>query len=144
MPGTGHESSEPIRYPTNHVIGVVDGAEQAQRVVEALTGGGFLESEVHLGSGVQRADDLHATTGRTGFANMMVRLAERLGVEDEEMEFKSLYERAMRDGHVVVLVAAPTAERKALATRMLREHGARSITFHGKYTIESIQPPNSP
>jgi hypothetical protein len=41
----------------------------------------------------------------------------------------------------VVAVATPTDERKELASRIFREHGADSITFFGRNTLEYIVPP---
>jgi len=72
----------------------------------------------------------------------MIRLAQRVGVADEEMETKRRYEQAMHDDRFLVLVAAPTEERKQRAIEILREHGAHTLTFFGKHTIEYITPPN--
>ena len=57
---------EPVVYPTNHVLGIVDTREQANALVAALEGSGFLGSEVEARSGVQDADDLRASPGRSG------------------------------------------------------------------------------
>ena len=135
-------SQEPIRYPTNHVLAVLDTGEQVTATVAALTKRGFLESEVEVGTGAERADALHAATGHVGLTDLMIRLAQRVGVADEEMETKRRYEQAMRDDRFLVLVAAPTEERKQRAIEILREHGAHTLTFFGKHTIEYITPPN--
>ena len=132
---------QPIQYPTNTVLGVVDDREQLDRLVQALLDGGFMQSEVRVGAGSATADAVHASTGRSGLANLMVRLADKLGAHDEEMEFKAHYEQAMRDGHFVVMVAAPSDERKRRATELLTEHGAHAVSFHGRFTIEGIVPP---
>jgi hypothetical protein len=58
------------------------------------------------------------------------------------METKNRYEQAMRENRFVLSVAAPTAERREQATRILREHGAHTVAFFGKHTIEHIAPPN--
>jgi hypothetical protein len=49
-----------VQYHENHVIGILDTPEAAEAAVHALTGGGFLESEVTLTCGVERADLLRA------------------------------------------------------------------------------------
>lgn len=136
----GHE---PIRYPTNHVLAVLDSRGVTTATVAALEAGGFLDSEIQVGTGRAAADELDATTGRRGLANMLIRLAEKIGATDEEMETKNRYEQAMRDNRFVVAVAAPTTERKEQATRILREHGAHTIAFFGKHTIEHIVPPEN-
>ena len=140
--GEASESGrEPIRYPTNHILAVVDSRTVTTATVAALEAGGFLDSEIQVGTGRAAADELNATTGRRGLADMLIRLAERIGATDEEMETKNRYEQAMRDNRFVVSVSAPTTERKEQATRILREHGAHTIAFFGKHTIEHIASP---
>jgi hypothetical protein len=140
----GDESGGPRGYPTHHVLGVIDTHEQAERAVEALTRGGFLESEIHVATGPIAADRVHATTGRAGLANLAIRIAERLGVADDEMETKASYEAALREGHFLLLVAAATDARKERAAQLLREHGAHSVNYMGRFTREEIFPPGAP
>lgn len=135
------KSHEPIRYPTNHLLAVVDTREQAMAVITALTSGGFLESEIQFGTGEANADELDASTGRTGLANILIRIAERIGLTDEEMETKDRYEQAMRDNRYLVSVAAATDERKDRAAQILREHGAHTMAYFGKHTIEHMSAP---
>ncbi len=138
---TSARAHEPARYPTNHVLGIVDTLEQARALVSALENGGFLESEIEYRTGTQEADDLHASPGRTGLAGLLIRAAERIGAADEELETKHRYEQAMRDNRYVVAVATPTDERKERASQLFRAHGANTITSFGKHTIEYIVPP---
>jgi hypothetical protein len=130
-----------VRYPTNSVLGVVDAPAQLERAVAALTSGGFLADEIQVATGAAAADAVHASTGRSGLASLAVRIAERLGIQDDEMEFKAHYEQALRDGRFVVMVSAATEARKERATELLREHGAHAVSFHGRFTIEGLVPP---
>ena len=138
---TSGPAQEPVRYPTNHLLGIVDTRDQMTALVSALESGGFLESEIDYRSGVQDADDLRASPGRPGLAGLLIRLAERIGAADEELETKHRYEQAMRDNRFVVAVATPTDERKERASQIFRAHGASTITFFGKNTIEYVVPP---
>lgn len=138
---SAHTPDGPVRYPTNVVLGVLATEEQLERAVVALTSGGFLDSEIHVTAGPEAADALRASTGRTGLSGIAARIAQRLGVADSEMEFKSHYEQAMRDGRYVVGIDAPTEARKARATEILRAHDADAVSFHGRFTIEGIVPP---
>lgn len=130
--------AEPIPYPVNHIIAIADAPEQAAATLLALMEGGFLESEIMLTVGDEAADRLHETTGHSGLLGRVLQVANRLGVWDEELEKRHEYERALRDGGVVVSVLAPTEERKQRAARLLREHGAHFINFEGRYTIEEL------
>jgi len=132
----------PVAYPTNHVLGVVDTAVQATAVRDSLTNGGFLDSDIRVETGAERADTVDASTGRTGLAALLIRFAERIGATDEEMETKNVYEHAMRDDRFVVLILADTPERKERATEILREHAAHSVAYFGKHSIEHVVPPN--
>jgi hypothetical protein len=140
----GGQSAGPAGYPTHHVIGIIHTEEEAARTVEALVGGGFLDSEIHVVAGQAAADAMHARTGRTGLANLAIRVAERLGVADDEMEVKAHYEQALRDGGLLLLVAAPTEARKDGAAQILREHGAHSVNYMGRFAREGLVPPEAP
>lgn len=132
---------EPVRYPTNHVLAVFDTQPQLSRGVDALTAGGFLPAEVSIACGPEAADAVGASSGRGGLAGLANSIADWIGIENKEMEIKGRYEQAMRDGRYVVRVAAPTDERKDRAAEILAAHGAHTVTFHGRFTIEAIVPP---
>ena len=127
---------ETVRYPTNHVVGVVTSDEVAP-VVGALTDAGFASSEIVIGCGAAAADNLRASTGHTGLTNLAIRIADRLGVRDEEMSIKDNYEKELRHGHVVVSVPAADVAQKKLAANVMREHGGHFINYLGRFTIES-------
>ncbi len=130
--------AESVRYPTNNVLGIIDSTDQLVSATRALKDGGFLDSEIEVICGQSAADALDANTGRTGLAHLAIRLAERLGVADEEMEVKERYEQALRGGRFVVSVLAPTEERRKRAGEILRDHGAHFVNFLGRFTIEVL------
>jgi hypothetical protein len=130
-----------IKYPVNHIVGVINTGTDATRAVKALRAGGFLDSEVHIAAGEAEADALGAQTGRTGLADLAIRFAEFIGVENDEMETKDRYEQAMRDGRFVFLVDAPTEERQQQAAKILREHGAHTMNYMGRLSRTEIVPP---
>ncbi len=134
-------TNEPVQYPANHILAVIDEREQMSAAVAALTSAGYLESEVEVETGAAKADDVAASTGRSGLADKLMRFAERIGVANEEMETKSRYEQALRENRFVIVVSTPTEERKELATKILRDHGGHGIAYFGKHTIEYVTPP---
>ena len=137
-------STEPIRYPTHNLVAVLDTLEQLRGATRDLMSQGFRASEINIAQGNVAADRLDATTGRGGFAGLALQIAEKLGLQDEELEFKDHYERAMRDGRFVIRIAAPSEERKDRATEILKQHGAHSVAYFGKYTIRGIVRPKAP
>jgi hypothetical protein len=133
-------STAPVYYPENRLLGVVDSPAQVTSAVEALTAGGFLVSEVEVTCGQAQAERVAASTGRRGLLDLVIRVAERLGLADDEIETKGRYEQALRDGGLIVSVLASTDERKARAADIVRAHGGHLITFFGRLTIEKIAP----
>lgn len=131
-------ADDSVRYPTDHVVGVIDTADQARAAYRALTSSGFLGSEVTVSSGQAAAEALNANTGRTGLAHLAIRIAEQFGVGDDEMDLKKRYEEALREGRFVVFVLAPTDERRVLAASILRDQGAHTVNFLGRFAIEPL------
>ena len=138
-PASTERSAEGIEYPRNHLVAIVDTSEQIRPLVEALTSGGFLESEVNVGAGGELADAVGSTTGRKGWADLAMRFAGQLGLPNDEMIVKDRYEQALREGRSVVTVLAPSDERKNAAARILAEHGAHFINYLGRFSIELIR-----
>jgi hypothetical protein len=131
-------TSQPIRYPTNHVLGIIDKPEQLRSALAALESGGFLESELGVRCGEAMADVLAASSGRTGLSDLAMRFTDWIGLTNDEMAVKNRYEAALREGDFVVSVAAGTDERKDVAARILLDHGAHFVNFLGRYTMEMI------
>lgn len=139
---TSDSQARAMKYPVNAVIGIVE-VSVAGQTIKALRSSGFLDSEVEPVCGVAAAETLDAQTGRSGLANLVVKIAERLSLADEEMEMKDRYETALRDGKFLIKVIAPTAERRELAARVLGENGAHTVNSFGRFTITEHVPPGS-
>jgi hypothetical protein len=131
-----HEYS--VAYHLNHVISIMPSEKEAITALEDLIAGGFMESEVTLTCGPEMADRIAASSGRSGLVGRVLQVVDRFGAGGEEMEARHQYEQALRDGHVNVLVLAPTEERKRRAADILRQHGGHFINFFGRLTIEQL------
>ena len=131
---------EPMRYPEGHVVGIVDTPEAAGAALRTLSAGGFLPSEITVVCGVETADRVRQSSGRTGLVDAVLRLAEGLGILNNELEEKRRYEQALRAGGLVLLVLAPTEERKQRAAELLRAQGAHFVNYMGRFTSERLVP----
>jgi len=125
-----------IRYPENRVLGLVDSPEQVGSTVNALTSGGFLQSEVEVICGSAAAEKLRENTGRTGLANLAMRIGESIGMPNDETAIKNRYADALKQGRILVTVLAPSDDRKAAATRIFQTNGADDVRFFGRRFIE--------
>ena len=137
---TAGKPMDSTAYPTNHVLAIVDTPAQFIAAEAALRDAGFLGSEVEFSCGTAAADILAASTGRTGLGNVATRIAEWLGVTNDEMAVKDRYGQALRDGQIVALVLAPGDGRKELAARVVREHGGHFVNYLGRFSIEALHP----
>ncbi len=134
---TESETGE-VQYPTNHVVAIFDTPDQTSCALDALLGGGFLESEVDVNRGAEDADRLAEGTGRRGLQDWFIRLTGSVGLKNAETEMKERYEQALRENQTVVAVLAPTEERKDLAADILRKCGGRFINFFGPLHVERV------
>jgi hypothetical protein len=114
-----------VAYPLNHVISIMPTEKEAITAFDTLIANGFLEAEVTLSSGPELADRMRSWT-------VSGRAPERPLVARDK------YEQALRDGHVNVLVLAPTEERKQRAAEILRQHGGHFINLFGRLEIERL------
>ena len=131
-----HEYS--VKYHENHVIAIMPTTDDAISALDTLTQSGFLETEVTLTCGVQIADRIRASSGRSGVVGQVLQVVDQFGGAGEELEARHEYEKALREGKSNVLVLAPTEERKRLAGEILRKHGGNFINFFGRLTIEQL------
>jgi hypothetical protein len=114
-----------VAYPLNHVISTMPTEKEAIAAFDTLIANGFPEAEVTLISGPELAD-------RIGSWTVSGRAPERpLPARDE-------YVQALRDGHVNVLVLAPTEELKQRTAEILRQHGGHFINFFGRSEVERL------
>lgn len=133
-------ADEPVEYPEHHVLAILDDEEALVAAIRELTDAGVLDSEVHVGCGTERADALRASTGRSGLSGLAIRIADRLGIQDPEMEAKERYEQAMRDGGYVLRIPAASDDRKDRIAEILTRHGAHGVSYFSRFTIERIVP----
>jgi hypothetical protein len=138
-PGRNTPHAGPLTYPENALLGVLDTPEQVRCALDALSGP-FLEAEIEVLCGEGQADRFRAASGRTGLLDKVLRVVQSLGMWNDELEAKAQYEKALRDGHIVVLVEAQSDDRKQLAVEALRGCGGHFINYFGKFTRERIAP----
>jgi hypothetical protein len=134
-----HRSTEPVPYPKDHVVAVIASHEKVVEAITALSKAGFRASELNVAAGPAAADRLDASTGRTGLLHEIIRFADKLGIQDEEMQAKETYEKALRADEHVITVFTPSEERKTAAADILRDMGATDIAHFGNFIITDLR-----
>lgn len=124
-----------LSYPTGKVIAIVDGIDDMQAGVEALTGTGFEPDSVQVlcGPGGLRRLDADGSSG--GLLGRLLRVVENFGPEREQLR---RIETELGEGHFAIGVEVPDDERKTDAARLLAQHGAHDLQYYGEWSIEDL------
>jgi len=125
-----------IGYPTDSLMAVVATAEAAAAAAAALRAAGIPDRDISILRGEEGADRLDGTGAVNGLIARLRRLVS-FTVMDQLVDM-AIYEQAVREGQVVVMVKA-RGERKAAAMRVLREHGGHFMNYYGRFATEEVE-----
>lgn len=123
------------QYPENRMLAIIGSRDQLHAAIQALTSGGFLGSEIEVLHGAAAAKTLQEETGRGGFANLVMRFVQAIGLPNDEAALKAHYADALDDGRFVISLAVSSEERKAVAAKLLRDHGGADVRYFSRFTI---------
>lgn len=126
-----------FRYPTDHLLAVVDRPEDARAVAAMATGAGVPFADVHVVAG----EDSDARLDLLGKDSRVQRalFAVRFIAADQEPDF-ALYLAALLDGRAVVAVHVKDSTLRARIVERLRGSSAHFINFYGRLATEEITP----
>ena len=127
--------TQPVQYPQNRMLAILDTRDELRSAIDALTNGGFLGSEIEILHGPEAATQLQEETGRKGLANLAMRFVEAIQLPNDEAALKSHYADALANKRFVVSVLALSEERRRIASRVLQEHGGKDVHFFSRFTI---------
>ena len=142
MSSTRPEHRRSVGYPTGRLMGVIDDPAEAAAAMAELRAVGIAMDDLELLRGAEGADRIDGTGGAGGAAGR-VRRAIDFTLMDQLVDFVA-YERALRDGRVVVLVRARDDRRKAAAVTVLRGRGGHFLNYFGRFATEEIDPWRGP
>jgi hypothetical protein len=126
-----------IGYPTDSLMAVLPDPESAASAAAALRALGIPDRDITILRGPEGADRLDGTGAVNGVMARLRRLAS-FTVMDQLVDM-AIYERAVRDGQVVVMARVRGDERKAAAVAAMRTHGAHFINYYGRFATEEIE-----
>jgi hypothetical protein len=125
---------EGTRYPTDHLMAILDNKQEAERAAQVLHDTGF--ADVALFHGRRALQAIQANKRRE---NPLRRSWERVSVEmSDETDSRRHYLGALRQGRSVVMVYAQQPAQVDLAVGILRAHQAHAIQFFGRWTIADL------
>ncbi len=126
-----------IGYPAGSLLAVLPDAESAARAAAAVHAAGVPDRDLTILRGPEGADRLDGTGAVNGVVARLRRLVS-FTLMDQLVDM-ALYEQAVRDGQVVVMVRPGDDERKAAAIAALRQHRGHFINFYGRFATEEIE-----
>jgi len=126
-----------IGYPTDSLMAVLPDPESAASAAAALRALGIPDRDITILRGPEGADRLDGTGAVNGVIARLRRLAS-FTVMDQLVDM-AIYERAVRDGQVVVMARVRGDDRKAAAVAALRADGAHFINYYGRFATEEIE-----
>jgi hypothetical protein len=125
-----------LRYPARKVIGAVDTPSALQRVLAALDQAGFDGQEVTVFSGEAGVRSVGSDDSHDGLAGRLTRVMEPIG---NQLEHLDRYERALRDGHFLVVVATPDGSTKDRVLNAFRAGHGCFVDYYGPLEIEQLE-----
>lgn len=129
-----HAAEEAARYPTNHIIAVVNDQQEAQRAADALREVGFTHVELLSG-----AESLRKVHQKERAQNPLARLWESARESLTETEAsEQLYLDALQAGHCVVMAGVANADDAQRADDILRRYHAYSVQHFGSWTVTNL------
>lgn len=135
MPGTS--TSRFIGYPSGSLLAVLPDAESAAAAAAALRGAGIPDRGITILRSPEGADRLDGTGAVNGVIARLRRLVS-FALMDQLVDM-ALYEQAVRDGQVALMVRPRDEARKAAAIAVLRSHGGHFINYYGRFATEEIE-----
>ena len=131
------DDQESLPVPDNHILAIIKNPEEAKVIVETLNGSGFSPDDIGLLRGKPDAEKLDAATGKKGvFAKM---LTSGIDMGDRDTDYFKEYRRALLDGYTMIGVEVKSDETRDEVRRILKTHGARFITFFGRFVTEVLE-----
>ena len=132
-----YDDQESLPVPNNHILAIIENPEEAKNIVEALNGSGFSPDEIGLLTGEADAEKLDAATGKKGFFAKM--LTSGIDMGDRDTDYFKQYRRAVLDGYTMIGVEVKSDETRDEVRQILKTHGARFITFFGRFVTEVLE-----
>jgi hypothetical protein len=125
-----------IDYPSGRLLAVLDDVAAADAAIRALVAAGWREEQIERLAGENAAEALDGTGALHGRLARL-RRAVQFSLMDQLPDL-AWYEAAVREGRVVLSVAAPDADAGARAARVLMDAGGHFINRFGRFQTEEF------
>jgi len=131
------DAGEFIRYPNDHLFGVVDGAAPAGEALAALRALGIDDDDLSTFTGNAGAIRIDASGAHHGIFARLVRAAQAMSMDGDQSQ---RYEDEARRGHTVIAVHTSDPLLRQGAVQVLKSHGGHYINYYARLHSENLEP----
>jgi hypothetical protein len=122
--------------PIHNITAVLDRLSDVFSVLQSLGKAGFSEEQISVFLGQDGLEKLDLHGERHGMMARVVRALETLTAEDEANRNA---EAALKQGRIFIAVSIDGSDQqKANVESILKTHGAHSLRFFGRWTVERL------
>jgi hypothetical protein len=131
------DNRKSLTLPVDHLLAIVRDADEAISIVENLNHAGFAPDDVGVLADKEDAAKFDAACGKKGLVAKLATAGVDLG--DRDTDYLKRYRRAVLNGRTVIAVAAKDDDARDKAKQILETHGARFITFFGRFVTQVLK-----
>jgi len=125
------------KYPLYKVVSVFEDSEKVDAAIKELNEHGFTIDEIEAYCGIEGEEKIDFDGTQHGIWTKFLRAVQHIGPERIYLE---RYEKQLRHGHCLIMVAVRNAERKHTAGRILNHHTNERVTYFGLLAADEIKP----
>jgi hypothetical protein len=128
--------NEYLSSPRNRIVAVIDSQADTDAAVAALQSEGKItEGDVVVFKGQRAADKIDVSGEEHGVAGQINRTLQNYG-DEKDYFYQKVAE--LEQGHNVVSVAAGDETQRETIKRILKQHKAHAMLYHGSWVVEVI------
>jgi hypothetical protein len=124
-------------YPLYKVVSVFEDSSKIDAAIDELQEHNFTADDIESYCGVDGEKTIDFDGTRHGVWASFARAVQKVGPERTYLE---RYERHLKEGHCVIMVAVRNKERKETAGRILNKHTPERVTYFGLLAADEIKP----
>lgn len=133
-----HDSSDHdfITYPLHKLVSIFDTEERMNAAVDELKANGYSEDVIEAFCGFEGEKRIDFSGEGHGFWASILRNVQHVG---PDRIYLDRYEKALSEGHCMVMVAVTNQVRKERAARILHKHTDERVTYFGLLAANEVK-----
>ena len=131
------EGRDFIRYPTDHLFGIIDEPDQAGSAIVALRSAGIDDDSVSTFHGDAGAIRIDASGSSHGLFARLIRISQAMSMDGDQSQ---RYEDEARNGHTVIAVHIDDDDVRDQALGILKTHHGHYINYYRRLHSENLVP----